>query len=45
MSGRIVPTISEKGQEFPRIGPWSTVWPFIVSLRTVMVLGGVLFRW
>ena len=37
MSGRIIPTILEKGQGFPRIGPPPTFWPFMVGLRTVIV--------
>ena len=37
MNGRIIPTILGKGWGFPGIGPLPTFWPFMVSLRTVMV--------
>ena len=43
MSGRIIPTILERGQRFPGIGPLITFWPFMVGLGTVMVLVGVSF--
>ena len=35
--GRIIPTILGKGWGFPGIGPLPSFWPFMVSLRTVMV--------
>ena len=41
MSGRIIPTILEKGWRFPGIAPLLTFWPFMVSLETVMALGGM----
>ena len=41
MSGRIIPTILEKGPRFPGIGPPPTFWPFMVGLGTLMVLVGV----
>ena len=41
MSGRISPTILEKGWRFPGIGPPPTFWPFMVGLRTVMAPVGV----
>ena len=37
MNGRIILTILGKGWGFPGIGPLPTFWPFMVSLRTVMV--------
>ena len=43
MSGRIILIISGKGRRFPEIGPLPTIWPFMVSLRTVMVLVGESF--
>ena len=36
MSGRIIPTVLEKGRRFPGIGPAPTFWRFMVCLRTVM---------
>ena len=41
MSGRIIPTISGKGQGFPGIGPLPPFWPFMLGLRTVIVPVGV----
>ena len=35
---RIISIISGKGQGFQGIGPQPTIWPFMVSLRTVTVL-------
>ena len=44
MSGRIITTILEKGQGFPRIGPPPTFWPFMVlGLGTVMAPAGMPF--
>ena len=43
MSGRIIPTILEKGQGFPGIGLSPTSWPFMVSVGTVMAPEGVSF--
>ena len=43
MSGRIIPTILEKGGGFPGFGPRPTFWPFMVSLGTVMGPVGVSF--
>ena len=40
-SGRIIPTILEKGWGFPGIGPLPTFGPFMVSLGTAMVPVGV----
>ena len=34
MSGRVIPTILEKGQGFPGIGPPPTFWPLMGSLGT-----------
>ena len=34
----------EKGEGFPGIGPLPTFWPFMVSLRTVMVWLVLAFR-
>ena len=42
MNRRIIPTISRWG--FPGIGPLPTFWPFMVSLRTVMVWLVLAFR-
>ena len=36
MSGKVIPIILEKGQEFPRIGPLPTFSPFLVGLGPVM---------
>ena len=36
MSGRIIPTLSGKGQRFLDIGPLPAFRPFMVGLRTVM---------
>ena len=36
MSGKVIPIILEKGQEFPRIGPLPTFLPFLVGLGSVM---------
>ena len=44
MNGRIIPTILGKGWGFPGIGPLPTFWPFMVSLRTVMVWLVLAFR-
>ena len=46
MSRRIIPIILENPRDwgFPGIGPLPTFWPFVVSLKTVMVLVGVSFR-
>ena len=35
-SGRIIPSISGKGQGFPGIRPLPTFCPFMVDLKTVM---------
>ena len=35
MSWRIIPTISGKGQGFPRIGPPPTFWPFMIGLGKI----------
>ena len=44
MSGRIIPTILEKGQRFPETGPPPpTFWPFMVGLGTVMARVGASF--
>jgi len=43
MSRRIIPVIWGKGWRFPGIGPLPTFWPFMVDLRTVMVLVRVPF--
>ena len=43
MNGRIIPVIWGKGWRFPGIGPLPTFWPFMVDLRTVMVLVRVPF--
>ena len=40
MSGKIILIISGKGQRFLGIGPLPTLWPFRVSLRTVMGFPG-----
>ena len=45
MSGRIIPTILEKGWRFPGIAPLLTFWPFMVSLWTVPVPVSVSFRY
>ena len=42
--GKIILTISGKGQGFPGIGPLPTLGPFMVSLRTVVTLVGMLFN-
>ena len=39
----IIPTILEKGWEFPRTEPATTVWSSMASLKTVMAPGGVSF--
>ena len=43
MSGRIIPTISGKGWEFPGIGHHLHFWSFIDSLGTVMASLGESF--
>ena len=43
MSGRIIPSILEKGWRFPEIRLLPTFWPFMVGLGTVMVPVGVSF--
>ena len=43
MSGRIIPTILEKGQGFPGVGPVPTVWSLMVDLGTSMAPLGVSF--
>ena len=46
MSRRIIPVILENPRDwgFPGLGPLPTFWPFMVSLKTVMVLVDVSFR-
>ena len=34
MSGRIIPTILQKGWRFPGTGPWPTFWFFMLHLGT-----------
>lgn len=36
MSGRVIPTILEKGWRFPGIGPLPTFWSLMVDLETIM---------
>ena len=43
MSRRIIPTIWGTGRRFPGIGSLLTFWPFMVSLRTVLLPMGVSF--
>jgi len=43
MNGRIIPTISGKGQGFLGMRPPLTFWPFMVGLRTVTVHVGMSF--
>ena len=43
MSWWIIPTILEKGQGFPGVGPVPTVWSLMVDLGTSMVPLGVSF--
>ena len=43
MGERIIPTILEKGQRFPGIGPLHTFWPFMVGIGTVMAPVSVSF--
>ena len=45
MSGKIIPTVLEKGWGFPRTGLLPTLWCLMVSLRTDMAPVGVSFSW